>query len=69
MKEKEELEYIDYEDNEEDSINYDSLSTFYCGTCGKRLTLDEYEECEDTCNECLWDETSGLIDDDTEKSL
>ena len=71
-----EKEYTDIEatlgnlDNaEDDSYLPDSLSPAICSCCGNRLSVDEWEEFEDTCEECMWNETSGLIDDNTEDEL
>ena len=44
--------------------NYDNLSNKYCVSCGARLLVDEFEEFEDMCSECVHQETSGIIDDD-----
>lgn len=48
---------------------HDNLSEHYCGSCGVRLRVDEYEDFEDTCTECAWEQTSGLIDDSPESEL
>lgn len=52
-------------EDEDEDINqtYDNLSLKYCAGCGARMTKDEEEEFEDRCHQCVWEETSGLIDD------
>lgn len=45
----------------------DSLSAFNCSACGVRLTVNEWQEYEDTCEECMHEQTSGLIDDEGEE--
>lgn len=47
----------------------DNLSTMYCAHCGARMTRVEWEEYEDSCEECVWNDTSGLIDDDPEAEI
>ena len=75
-KNKEDSELDDLIDQIDDPFapdtNYDNLSTHTCDTCGARLTVQEFELNEDTCEDCMWEQTSGLsefpddeeIDDD-----
>ena len=41
----------------------DNLSTHVCDSCGARLTVPEFEEYESFCEDCMYQDTSGLIDD------
>ncbi len=41
----------------------DNLSEVNCQGCGTRLTQQEWQVCEDTCETCLHADTAGLIDD------
>ena len=41
----------------------DSISQFNCVQCGTRLSVVEWQDFEDTCEECMFADTSGLIDD------
>ena len=41
----------------------DSISQFNCTQCGNRLSTTEYQDFEDTCEECVFADTSGLVDD------
>ena len=65
---KKEIEYNNLEssylnmDNQEEII-YDNLSEAQCVCCGVRLTKSEWHEFEDACEECTWENTSGIIDD------
>lgn len=45
----------------------DNLSAFNCTSCGVRLTVNEWQEFEDTCEECMYEQTSGIIDDEGEE--
>lgn len=49
--------------------NYEGYSTHNCSICGARMTVEEFEEFEGECEACVWDDTSGLIDDNTEEEL
>lgn len=60
-----ELQDLDSETEEK----FDNLSSAICDCCGKRLSIDEWEEFESLCEECMWEATSGLIDDQTEEEL
>ena len=40
----------------------DNMSHIACYKCGNRLTVSEEEENTDTCEDCLYDDTSGLSD-------
>jgi hypothetical protein len=46
----------------------DRYSIHNCSHCGARLTIDEWEEFEDTCEECLFSQVP-MLDDDVEKEL
>lgn len=48
---------------DEENETYDNLSSESCDSCGARLTKEEFEEFEDTCAECVFIQTNGLIDD------
>lgn len=68
--EEEEKLPVPEEDNEsDDSESYDSLNSNSCNICGRRLLNDEWEEFEDMCSDCAYDETSGIITDSPEKDL
>jgi len=47
----------------------DSLSDKSCDHCGARLTVDEWEEYEDTCTDCIWEQCQGIIDDEPTEEL
>lgn len=49
--------------------DWDNISQQQCSQCGARLKVDEYQEFEDVCGECVYDNTSGLIDDNIEQEL
>jgi hypothetical protein len=52
----------DWEEELEDK-EYDNLSVHNCSHCGVRLRKDEFEDYEDTCTDCIYNDTAGLIDD------
>ena len=70
-----EKEYIKIEraleelDNTEEEEVFDNLSSVDCNCCGNRLSVDEWQEFEDMCEECMFESTSGLIDYRTEEEL
>ena len=64
MKNKEEL----FVEQEEDILP-NSISECSCEICGNRMTTEEAEKFESICEECAWNDTSGLIDDEEEKEL
>ena len=63
------IEDNDIMDSIEEGEFFDNLSKAYCDVCGARLTVNEYEEWESFCEECMFEETSGLIDDVVEEEL
>jgi len=44
----------------DDPRSYDNLSQHQCLSCGVRMSVSEYEQCEDTCDECLHTQLAGL---------
>lgn len=40
-----------------------------CSICGRLLTVDEFEEFEDECFDCVFEQSSGLISDEPETEL
>jgi len=66
-KEYEQLEK-DLEELAEDILP-DSISEHNCEECGTRLYTREEEQFSGLCEECAWNQTSGLIDDDEEEEL
>ena len=60
---KEEQEYPVLEED----VPSDRLSSETCVICGTRLTKDEHEEFEDECMDCVYERTSGIIDDNGEE--
>lgn len=62
-----ELQELDSETEDKFHAEHDSLSSAICDCCGKRLSVDEWEEWESMCEECMWEATSGLIDDTNEE--
>jgi hypothetical protein len=51
-----------YEEQEGEE-KYDNLSTHHCSQCGARLRKDEFEDFEDECTDCIYENTAGLVDD------
>lgn len=68
-KEYNQLEKDLEEDNESEDVCHDSLSPAVCDCCGKRLLMDEWEEFESMCEECTWENTSGILDDNPEEEM
>ena len=69
-------EYLDLEkdlefnfEEETDESRFDNLSDHNCTCCGNRLLKEEYEEFEDTCSDCMFEMTGGIIDDNPEEEL
>lgn len=58
---------LEWEEEHQEPI--DNLSQHSCSACGARLTKAEWEEYEDTCTQCMWEDTSGIIDDNPEEEL
>lgn len=68
-KEKEYKELEEHLEEMEEDILPDSISSCSCELCGARMTTEEVEAFDTICEECAWDTTSGLIDDDEEREL
>lgn len=67
-----EKEYKDLEEQLEEieeDILPNSISNSSCELCGARMTINEVDAFDTMCEECAWESTSGLIDDDEEKEL
>jgi hypothetical protein len=45
------------------------MTSHRCSVCGALLTQDEYEEFEDECFDCVFEETSGIIEDSPYREL
>lgn len=72
MNKEEEYIKIEKELEELDSTEeqkFDNLSSAICDCCGARLSINEWEEFESFCEECIWESTSGLIDDTIEEEV
>lgn len=48
---------------------YDNVSQVNCDSCGARLTVDEWQDNESVCTDCLWEQTSGIVTDNPEDEL
>lgn len=69
IKDKEYRELEKQLEDKEEEILPDSISNCNCEMCGNRMTTEEVEAFETTCEECTWNDTSGLIDDEEEREL
>ena len=63
MNTKDELDKIILDLEDEYLEPVDNLSSHVCDSCGARLTVPEFEEYESFCEDCMYQDTSGLIDD------
>jgi hypothetical protein len=63
---KDEVEILERDEEYEYFENYSSC---YCSKCGTRMEIREWEEFEDTCEGCIWEDTQGIITDDPYSKL